>query len=133
LESERDHTGARPRRSQSAGVPVAVCRPLAFLATIKADQLPKRRVRNMQVASRLIYVCVALTAFPVLAQETPPPPSTSQETIAALHAACDADIQKLCPGVQPGGGRILACLKQNKDAVSDTCKQAIVKAMQGPS
>jgi hypothetical protein len=85
----------------------------------------------MQVSHWLVYVCVALSASPILADETPPGPSP--ETIAALHAACDADIQKLCPGIQPGGGRILACLKQNKDAVSDTCKQAIVKAKQGAS
>jgi hypothetical protein len=85
----------------------------------------------MQASHWLLYVCAALSACPLVADETPPGPS--QETIAALHAACDADIQKLCPGIQPGGGRILACLKQNKDAVSDACKQAIVKAKQGAS
>jgi hypothetical protein len=85
----------------------------------------------MHVSRWLLSVGVALSASPIVADETAPGPS--QETIAALHAACDADIQKLCPAVQPGGGRILACLKENKDAVSDTCKQAILKAKQGAS
>jgi cysteine rich repeat protein len=64
--------------------------------------------------------------------EAPAPQGPSAEQLAELHAACDADVQKLCPGIEPGGGRILACLKQHKDAVSDTCKQTILKAMQKP-
>ncbi|MBV8495215.1 MAG: hypothetical protein JO361_00385 [Gammaproteobacteria bacterium] len=31
----------------------------------------------------------------------------------------------------PGGGRILACLKQHKEEVSPGCKEAVVKALQG--
>ena len=46
------------------------------------------------------------------------------------RTACANDVQKLCAGVQPGGGRILACLKQHKDQVSDGCKQAVLAAMQ---
>lgn len=38
---------------------------------------------------------------------------------------CRADVQKLCSNVQPGGGRIVACLKQNADSVSDACKQKL--------
>jgi hypothetical protein len=48
--------------------------------------------------------------------------------LAALRAGCAADAQKLCAGVQPGGGRILACLKEHKDALSDQCKQAAAQA-----
>ncbi len=46
-----------------------------------------------------------------------------------VRAACAGDVQKLCANVPAGGGRILACLKQNQDQVSDGCKQAIAKAM----
>ena len=48
------------------------------------------------------------------------------------RTACAADVQNLCPGVQPGGGRILACLKQHKDQVSDGCKSAVMGAMKKP-
>ena len=57
----------------------------------------------------------------------------SQQAVADARAACETDIQKLCSGVQPGGGRIFACLKQHKDQVSDGCKQAVVKATKGPN
>jgi hypothetical protein len=35
---------------------------------------------------------------------------------------CKADAEKLCAGIQPGGGRIAACLREHKDQVSDACK-----------
>jgi hypothetical protein len=44
--------------------------------------------------------------------------------MAILRAGCTEDAQRLCAGVQPGGGRVLACLKEHKDALSDKCKQA---------
>jgi hypothetical protein len=48
--------------------------------------------------------------------------------IATLRAGCAEDAQRFCAGVQPGGGRILACLKEHKDALSDKCKQAAQQA-----
>ena len=63
--------------------------------------------------------------------QSPPAQMPSQEAVAAARAACETDIQKLCAGVQPGGGRILVCLKQHKDQVSDGCKQAVIKATKG--
>ena len=50
--------------------------------------------------------------------------SGNQPSLAALRAACAADAQKFCSGVQPGGGRVVACLKEHKDELSDKCKQA---------
>jgi hypothetical protein len=50
--------------------------------------------------------------------------ANNQPSLAAMRAACADDAQKLCAGVQPGGGRIVACLKDHKDALSDRCKQA---------
>ena len=44
------------------------------------------------------------------------------------RAACRADVDKLCAGVQPGGGRIIACLHQNEAQVSAACKDALAKA-----
>jgi hypothetical protein len=65
----------------------------------------------------LLLVCYALSAGQyALADDA--------AALAALRAGCGADVQRLCAGVQPGGGRILACLKEHKDALSDQCKQA---------
>src|SRR5664279_5964040 len=48
----------------------------------------------------------------------------AQQVSAAVRTACAADAQRLCGGVQSGGGRIVACLKQNQDSLSDACRQA---------
>jgi hypothetical protein len=50
--------------------------------------------------------------------------------MAGVRAACQAELQTLCAGVQPGGGRIMQCLKQHKDQVSAGCKSAITERMQ---
>ena len=42
--------------------------------------------------------------------------------LAAADHPCMADAQKLCPGVQPGKGRIAACLKAHKDQLSQECQ-----------
>lgn len=36
--------------------------------------------------------------------------------------ACENDVKTLCPGVQPGQGRIAQCLRKNQDKVSEGCK-----------
>lgn len=59
------------------------------------------------------------------------PASAQSAPIEAARAACSADLQQLCAGVQAGGGRMLACLKEHRDQVSPTCKQAVMSALQG--
>ncbi|MDP9088225.1 MAG: cysteine rich repeat-containing protein [Pseudomonadota bacterium] len=50
-----------------------------------------------------------------------------QSTMDIVRAACTEDARKLCSGVQPGGGRILACLKEHKDQLSANCQQAAAR------
>jgi Cysteine rich repeat len=85
---------------------------------------------TMKSSALLVSICLGAAAQFALADE--PPPAPSPEAINEARAACESDIQALCAGVQPGGGRILACLKEHKDKVSDPCKVAIVKATQKP-
>ena len=42
--------------------------------------------------------------------------------------ACKADVEKFCKDIKPGGGRIRACIKSNKDRLSQECKDEIAKA-----
>ncbi|HLQ27371.1 MAG TPA: cysteine rich repeat-containing protein [Acidiferrobacterales bacterium] len=42
--------------------------------------------------------------------------------------ACKGDAEKLCKGVEPGGGRIARCLKENEQQVSSECKKTIQEA-----
>jgi hypothetical protein len=52
----------------------------------------------------------------------------AQTAIQILTAGCADDAKKFCSGVPSGGGRIIACLKQNKDSLSDKCKKAAAQA-----
>jgi Cysteine rich repeat len=70
------------------------------------------RIKNL--ALTLLLACAGLGA--AHAADTP---------AAATIEACKADIEKLCPGVQPGEGRIAACLKDKRRQLSDGCKTAI--------
>jgi hypothetical protein len=79
--------------------------------------------------SALMLMCIAALARSALADEPPAPPTQPQG--GELRAACAADVKKLCADVTPGGGRIIQCLKEHKDEVSDGCKQAVMKARQG--
>ncbi len=38
---------------------------------------------------------------------------------------CKPDVERLCPGVEPGGGRIVACLKAHKMDMSVGCAMAL--------
>jgi len=46
----------------------------------------------------------------------------------SARQACAADAHTYCTGVQPGGGRIVACLKQNFPKLSPDCQSALEKA-----
>jgi hypothetical protein len=39
-----------------------------------------------------------------------------------FHQACKADLQSFCKTVQPGEGRMMACLKQHQAELSTECK-----------
>lgn len=43
------------------------------------------------------------------------------------NVACLDDVQRMCPTVQPGDGRILQCLQDHAQDVSDVCYQSLPK------
>jgi hypothetical protein len=62
-----------------------------------------------------------------------PPPSagavvSSQETMV-IARACAADVDRLCPGVPPGEGRIRACMKAHVTELSAPCFDAVMGAV----
>jgi hypothetical protein len=44
---------------------------------------------------------------------------------AALEKYCKSDVERLCPGIEPGGGRIKDCLMKHKKEMSVGCAQAL--------
>jgi len=55
-------------------------------------------------------------------------PQGSAPGMAKMREACGADIQKLCAGIEPGGGRIMKCLMDKKDQASPGC-QSVMSSM----
>jgi hypothetical protein len=43
----------------------------------------------------------------------------------AERLACKDDFAKYCPGVKPGGGRIITCLSKQKDSLSPDCLKVV--------
>jgi hypothetical protein len=79
------------------------------------------RIRQFVVASALSLAAFVSAVPSAFAQQ------------AAAMKYCKADFERLCPGVQPGGGRIIGCLKAHKEEVSIGCGKAIqaMKAKMG--
>ncbi len=53
-------------------------------------------------------------------------PARAQE-MEDLRTYCMSDIERLCKGIEPGGGRILKCLKAHKKEMTVGCAQALQK------
>ena len=57
-------------------------------------------------------------AAPVLALR----PLRPREVLFVMRSACGEDVQALCPGVAPGGGRIIECLVTQSAKLSPACR-----------
>ena len=44
-----------------------------------------------------------------------------------LRTACMDDYKKFCAGVQPGGGRILQCLREREKELTPACRDGLAK------
>jgi hypothetical protein len=55
-------------------------------------------------------------------------PLTPRQEIAALRGACGPDYRALCAGVPPGGGRVIACFRQNAASLSPGCQALLMAA-----
>jgi hypothetical protein len=81
-----------------------------------------RRINNALCLVLALIVSSVFIAIPATAAQSAQ--AGDQPSLASIRAACADDARKLCAGVQPGGGRIVACLKEHKDGLSDGCKRA---------
>ncbi|MGY4827345.1 cysteine rich repeat-containing protein [Sphaerotilaceae bacterium SBD11-9] len=73
------------------------------------------------LAGLAMLTCVALS--PAFAADPPPP--TVPQPVGPLAQACHTDVQTHCPGIQPGEGRIMQCMKKYQSQISDGCKAAM--------
>jgi hypothetical protein len=79
------------------------------------------RIRHLAIASALSLAAFISAESRALAQQ------------AQAMKYCKEDVARLCPGVQPGGGRIIGCLKAHKMEISVGCGKALqgMKAKMG--
>ena len=45
----------------------------------------------------------------------------TRQQMQEVRTACEADVMRLCSGIQPGGGRLLQCHQKNASVVSQIC------------
>jgi len=57
-----------------------------------------------------------------------PMSAAGAQDLAKVRQACDADVRRLCQGIQPGGGRILQCMRDHSGELSQACLVAIADA-----
>ena len=77
------------------------------------------------MTTRSSFIAMTSSLFLGTAMLLLPPSMASAE----LTGACLKDAKALCPGVQPGGGKIRECLKTHIKDLSDECKGVLVKAV----
>jgi hypothetical protein len=78
-----------------------------------------RIVRDLMLAVIVAILLAVATAALTQARSAEAP---------AARQACVADVQRLCPDVRRGGGRIRRCIVEKYDQLSDGCKAAMAAA-----
>ena len=82
--------------------------------------------QGMKLAALAILALAA--GFPALAQQPPPSPP-GRPPVQEIRGPCHDDALKFCKEVQPGAGRLVACLAGNVDKLTPAC-QTQVKRVQ---
>jgi hypothetical protein len=87
---------------------------------------------TLSVASLLLRASATVALVAVIGSassnaQTQISPQMRSEALALVQI-CRADSDRLCAGVIPGGGRILACLQGKSGQLSPACAQAMPRA-----
>lgn len=68
---------------------------------------------------KLIIILGMIAASGVQAQEL------TRAQLRDIRSVCEADIKQLCPGIQPGGGRLMQCIETKQSDVSAPCREVL--------
>jgi|GEM_PF-4141164 hypothetical protein len=90
--------------------------------------LPRSKRRN---ALLLLLVPLLAGGGSALAQGDGPPGSFGEHPHHGGGGACRPDVERLCSGVERGGGRIIACLRAHEADLAPPCRDALQNAREG--
>jgi hypothetical protein len=109
-------SGARP----AAAAPSTTAAPPAAAAPPSASQTPGSAIAPAPAPAAPPAARVAPADVPEM--------SPLQE-LAIIRRACGSDYRALCGAVQPGGGRVVQCLRTNEAQLSPRCRRALASAL----
>jgi len=75
----------------------------------------------MKLPIRLLFAAALLGLLPMSANAQPHAGYYVEQAIAA----CEYDLDRFCPHVVAGGGRIIQCLRRNERRLNGLCYQAV--------
>lgn len=81
-------------------------------------------IRWMSIAL-IAAACAAPATAMAQSQMTPEMRAQARKVVQA----CKTDLKQYCQGIQPGGGRIAACLQTNQANLTPTCQAALAEAL----
>jgi hypothetical protein len=126
---------ARPTREQIGAI-FRSCRGDMREYCAGGERAPGSRIRCLREnAANLSPECQeALAALASGAPGAAPPdalprptrPVSPREVLFLIRTSCSADFRTLCRGVEPGGGRIIGCLRENAANLSPNCREAFM-------
>ncbi|MFG1374667.1 cysteine rich repeat-containing protein [Xanthobacter oligotrophicus] len=79
----------------------------------------------MSRKSLACVLAVPLLAFGLALGLAPGARAQTPEQAKALRTACEADVTKLCGGIEPGADRLFQCLKDHRDEVTPPCQATL--------
>ncbi len=116
-----------------AGVPPGGAPALQCLAKNKAKVSANCQQAVNAATGGAAAPAATATAAPGAAAAAPAPaalvlrPMRPREELFVLRSACGADVQTLCNGVAPGGGRIIQCLVVRSASLSPACRGVLAQ------
>ena len=89
--------------------------------------MPRFSISSIPVLA-LAGLAAVSAALPVAASAQAQVSTQMRSEAIALMQVCRGDYDRLCTGVIPGGGRVLACLQDHASQLSAACGQAMPRA-----
>jgi hypothetical protein len=105
-------------------------RAIASPATNPVTQeitMPRFSVSSISLLTLAGLVSVSAALPVVSSAQTQVSPQMRGEAMTLMQI-CRGDYDRLCAGVQPGGGRVLACLQNHASQLGAACGQAMPRA-----